>query len=85
MNTNMYTNPIVQKNMEYLKELGYEFIDPGTGMLACQTYGPGRMAEPKEIVDYILDNFTNKKTIWQKNSSNCWPYYGANRSSKVYN
>ncbi len=66
MNTNMYTNPIVQKNMEYLKELGYEFIDPGTGMLACQTYGPGRMAEPKEIVDYILDNFTNKKLSGKK-------------------
>ncbi|NLV75735.1 MAG: bifunctional phosphopantothenoylcysteine decarboxylase/phosphopantothenate--cysteine ligase CoaBC [Tissierellia bacterium] len=66
MNTNMYTNPIVQKNMEYLKELGYEFIDPGTGMLACQTYGPGRMSEPKEIVDYILDNFTNKKLSGKK-------------------
>ncbi len=33
MNTNMYLNPIVQKNISYLKELGYEFIDPGTGML----------------------------------------------------
>lgn len=60
MNTNMYLNPIVQKNISYLKELGYEFIDPGTGMLACQTYGPGRMAEPVDILQYILDSFYNK-------------------------
>lgn len=66
MNTNMYTNPIVQKNMEHLKKLGYEFIEPGTGLLACQTYGPGRMAEPKDIVDYILDSFSNKQLFRKK-------------------
>ena len=60
MNTNMYLNPIVQKNISYLKELGYEFIDPGTGMLACQTYGPGRMAEPVDILQYISNSFYNK-------------------------
>ena len=57
MNTNMYLNPIVQKNMSYLKELGYEFIEPGTGMLACGAYGPGRMAEPIDILEYIVDSF----------------------------
>ena len=60
MNTNMYINPIVQKNISYLKELGYEFIEPGTGLLACQTYGPGRMAEPIEILQYILNSFYEK-------------------------
>ncbi|NLJ78579.1 MAG: bifunctional phosphopantothenoylcysteine decarboxylase/phosphopantothenate--cysteine ligase CoaBC [Tissierellia bacterium] len=57
MNTNMYSNPIVQQNMAYLTDLGYEFIDPGTGILACQTYGTGRMAEPIDIVNYLNDSF----------------------------
>ena len=66
MNTNMYLNPIVQKNLIYLKSLGYEFIDPETGLLACQTYGPGRMAEPIDIVRYIINSFTNKKLQGKK-------------------
>ncbi|MCF6466435.1 bifunctional phosphopantothenoylcysteine decarboxylase/phosphopantothenate--cysteine ligase CoaBC [Clostridium sp. Cult2] len=66
MNTNMYLNPIVQKNMDYLKELGYEFIKPGVGMLACQTYGPGRMAEPMDIVQYVINNFYDKDLVGKK-------------------
>ena len=66
MNTNMYINPIVQKNISYLKELGYEFIEPGTGLLACQTYGPGRMAEPIEILQYILNSFYEKDLVGKK-------------------
>lgn len=60
MNTNMYLNPIVQKNIAYLRELGYEFIEPGTGILACKDYGPGRMAEPAEIVEYIIQSFVDR-------------------------
>lgn len=60
MNTNMYLNPIVQQNIGYLKTLGYKFINPGTGFLACETYGPGRMAEPVDIVKYLNDIYCNK-------------------------
>ena len=35
MNTNMYTNPIVQENIAKLKKLGYEFIEPASGRLAA--------------------------------------------------
>ncbi|MCF6461016.1 bifunctional phosphopantothenoylcysteine decarboxylase/phosphopantothenate--cysteine ligase CoaBC [Clostridium sp. Cult3] len=66
MNTNMYQNPVVQGNIKYLSDLGYEFINPGTGILACQTYGPGRMAEPKDIVEYILSSFNNKQLSGRK-------------------
>ncbi|NMA87437.1 MAG: bifunctional phosphopantothenoylcysteine decarboxylase/phosphopantothenate--cysteine ligase CoaBC [Tissierellia bacterium] len=66
MNTNMYLNPIVQKNISDLKELGYEFIEPGTGMLACQTYGPGRMAEAVEILEYILNSFNKKDLVGKR-------------------
>jgi phosphopantothenoylcysteine decarboxylase/phosphopantothenate--cysteine ligase len=66
MNTNMYLNPIVQDNIKKLKDLGYEFIEPGVGMLACQTYGPGRMAEPQDIVEYIISSLTKKDLSGQK-------------------
>ena len=54
MNVNMYRNPIVQANIEKLKSYGYYFIEPGSGMLACGYEGKGRMAEPAEIVEYVL-------------------------------
>lgn len=60
MNTHMYQNPITQDNMNRLKSLGYEFITPGVGMLACQTYGPGRMAEPIDIVEYLIKSLEDK-------------------------
>lgn len=66
MNTNMYLNPIVQQNMDKLRGLGYEFIEPGVGMLACQTYGPGRMAEPVDIVDYVINSFKDKELAGKK-------------------
>lgn len=60
MNTAMYENPITQENMNYLKDQGYEFISPGSGLLACGDIGAGRMAEPVEILEAIIDNFREK-------------------------
>lgn len=59
MNTNMYLNPITQQNIAKLASLGYHFIEPGTGMLACGVEGPGRLAEPSTIVEYI-ENLTKQ-------------------------
>lgn len=53
MNTNMYDNPIVQKNIEFLKSMGYFFIEPDEGRLACGVTGKGKLAEPEKIVDVI--------------------------------
>lgn len=53
MNTQMYLNPIVQSNIKRLSELGYSFIEPESGMLACGVEGPGRLAAPIRIVDAI--------------------------------
>ncbi|MDN4592456.1 bifunctional phosphopantothenoylcysteine decarboxylase/phosphopantothenate--cysteine ligase CoaBC [Polycladomyces subterraneus] len=55
MNVHMYENPIVQENIAKLKRLGYHFIDPGEGQLACGYVGRGRMAEPEEIVERIRE------------------------------
>ena len=63
MNVNMYENPIVQENIARLKKLGYTFIEPDSGLLACGDVGKGRMAEPAEIVDFViglLDEINNK-------------------------
>lgn len=53
MNTRMWLNPVVQRNIETLRELGFAFIEPGEGWLACGTIGPGRMAEPDTIIDAV--------------------------------
>ena len=50
MNCNMYAHPAVQKNIETLAARGAHIIPPGTGKLACGAEGPGRLAEPPEIV-----------------------------------
>ena len=54
MNTNMYTNPIVQDNIEKLTRFGYEVIQPDTGYLACGDTGIGKMPSPDELLWYIL-------------------------------
>ena len=60
MNVNMYQNPITQANIERLKERGYRFIGPDSGMLACGVTGAGRMSEPVEIVTEV-DKFLTPK------------------------
>lgn len=66
MNTEMYNNPIQQENMNKLKRIGYEFIQPGVGLLACGDYGAGKMAEPADIVDYVIESFVEKDLIGKK-------------------
>jgi phosphopantothenoylcysteine decarboxylase/phosphopantothenate--cysteine ligase len=53
MNTRMWENPIVQRNMATLREFDYELIEPGAGWLSCRTVGAGRMAEPEVILDAV--------------------------------
>lgn len=53
MNVNMYQNPVLQENIEKLKVLGYEFIGPVIGNLACGDQGLGKMADPKDIVNHL--------------------------------
>ncbi|NLX22250.1 MAG: hypothetical protein GXY55_11375 [Phycisphaerae bacterium] len=54
MNTRMWLNPVVQRNIQTLRELGFAFIEPGEGWLACGAIGPGRMAEPDTIIDAVV-------------------------------
>lgn len=54
MNSNMVTNPIVQQNVQILKDqLGYRFCGPVEGQLASGKEGIGRMEDPAKIVDFV--------------------------------
>jgi len=53
MNDRMWANPIVQQNVAALKQHGYTLVGPGEGWLACRSIGPGRMAEPGEILETV--------------------------------
>ncbi len=53
MNNNMWDNPVVQENIEKLRQMKFTLIGPETGRLACGSVGPGRMTEPADIVKAI--------------------------------
>jgi len=53
MNTAMYENPIVRANIEKLSLLGYRFVEPESGMLACGDEGKGRLADVGVICAYV--------------------------------
>jgi phosphopantothenoylcysteine decarboxylase/phosphopantothenate--cysteine ligase len=53
MNLRMWLHPATQRNVATLRADGVLFVGPGEGDMACGEYGPGRMAEPLEIVAAI--------------------------------
>ena len=54
MNTNMFTNQIVQDNLEKLRNYGWTVIPPDSGRLACGSVGTGKMPSEDVLVSYIL-------------------------------
>jgi phosphopantothenoylcysteine decarboxylase/phosphopantothenate--cysteine ligase len=50
MNVNMWQHPATQANLAALQRRGHTIVEPGSGYLACGMTGPGRIAEPEEIV-----------------------------------
>lgn len=60
MNSRMYENPLVTQNIRKLADLGYHFVEPGYGELACKTTGYGRLADLNEIVEEAASILTVK-------------------------
>jgi len=53
MNVRMWLQPATQRNLKTLKADGVTFVGPNDGEMACGEFGPGRMAEPDEILAAI--------------------------------
>jgi phosphopantothenoylcysteine decarboxylase/phosphopantothenate--cysteine ligase len=53
MNNRMWEHPVARENVAKLKSIGYRFIGPEDGWLACRNTGPGRLSEPAKIVEEL--------------------------------
>ncbi|WP_419742014.1 bifunctional phosphopantothenoylcysteine decarboxylase/phosphopantothenate--cysteine ligase CoaBC [Paraclostridium dentum] len=63
MNTNMYENPVVQRNIQTLKDLNYKFVEPESGRLACGDIGSGKLASVDTIFNSIIELLEIKKDL----------------------
>ncbi len=63
MNTHMWEHAATQANLALLRARGVQFVEPGSGPLACGDVGPGRLAEPSEIAARALALLTPKTDL----------------------
>ena len=54
MNTFMYRNPIIQDNMNRLIKLGFNFVEPDSGLLACGDVGEGKFPSIDKIESFVF-------------------------------
>lgn len=55
MNSVMWEHAATQANVETLRQRGVRVVEPDAGQLACGMVGPGRMAEPEQIANAVLN------------------------------
>ena len=65
MNTAMWNHPATRANIVTLRERGNIVVDPGEGLLACGTTGPGRLAEIEQIAAAVLGSVRPARTDLQ--------------------
>ena len=65
MNVHMYENPLVQRNLQTLRDIGYVIAEPDEGLLACGYEGKGRLMEPHDIAE-ILEGVLSPKPLLGK-------------------
>lgn len=58
MNAQMYQHPATVQNLNTLRERGVRIVEPGEGRLACGEVGPGRLAEPQDIFEAVVERLT---------------------------
>ena len=61
MNPQMWSNPITKRNVNMLKGLGYRFVGPDEGEMACEEAGVGRMCEPAQLFTAVEAFLCQKK------------------------
>ena len=65
MNKQMWLHPAVRANVEKIRAFGIMTWGPGSGEQACGDEGEGRMLEPLELVQRIIQLLGSKKTLNQ--------------------
>ncbi len=60
MNSTMLANTATQSNLARLRELGYQIVDPDSGVLACGDEGSGRLPDWDVVREAILACFAPK-------------------------
>ncbi len=63
MNTRMYENPVTQDNLDILRGYGWQVVEPASGYLACGDTGAGKLPEPEELLDWILQTASREKDM----------------------
>lgn len=63
MDSEMYENDVVQRNIASLRQTGVDFIGPQSGPLASGVEGIGRMSEPEEILSLVVDKLTSSNDM----------------------
>lgn len=53
MNVRMWLHPATRRNVDQLRHDGIEVIAPVEGEMACGEFGPGRLAEPQDIMNQL--------------------------------
>ena len=56
MNVRMWLHAATRRNVQQLVNDGVSVIEPAEGDMACGEFGPGRLPEPEEIVDWLRRN-----------------------------
>ncbi len=67
MNVRMWLHKATQKNFNILKDIGYLFIGPEKGEMACGEFGEGKMSSPRQILAYVKDYFNKRGILKNKN------------------
>jgi phosphopantothenoylcysteine decarboxylase / phosphopantothenate---cysteine ligase len=63
MNTNMWEHVTTKRNIEVLKSMDYEIINPDSGELACGHVGEGRLADLNKIISKIEAKLDGKEAV----------------------
>jgi phosphopantothenoylcysteine decarboxylase/phosphopantothenate--cysteine ligase len=63
MDLDMWRHPATLSNVQKLQSYGNILLQPGTGELASGLHGEGRMAEPEEILNFIVGDVTKTLSL----------------------
>ena len=63
MNVRMWMHQATQENVSKLLNYGYLCVGPEIGEMACGEYGEGKMSEPKKIIEFLNNFFSEQKEI----------------------